>query len=857
MPPLPSGTVTLLFSDIEGSTRLWDEHRSAMAEALIQHNDILRSAIEGHAGLVVKDKGDGFFAVFVAATDAVDAALEAQRRLHSTSWPELLGEIKVRMAVHTGVLDAVDGDYHGPSVNKVARIEGLAHGGQVLVSQATCVVVRDELPLGTELVDMGTHELKGVARPERIYQLTAPGLSDEFPPLVGAGRRGGQLPDYLTSFVGRDQEREQIASMLTTNGHRLVTLLGPGGIGKTRLAVETARSIAKAMPGGAFFADLTTVERPDDVPTALATAVGVHAEGAASLMQLAAAEIAEPTLLVVDNFEHVQPARGTIRDLVNAADDLRVLATSRTPLRIEGESIYRVEPLLATSGNGSAPPAAQLFYDRAAGHGVDIPATGPDAAAVRSIVKRIDGLPLAIELVAARTRVVGVAELDGMLAKSLDVIGAGGAERPERQRTIRATIDWSLGNVSEPQRILFRRLAGLPSGGTLRLLRGVAAEQAATLLDDLAALVDNSLVRVVPDLPGGTRYRLLVPLREYGVELLEAAGETDLVMERLVDHYVAWAPELRQAFEFSGDAEKEIHVDHGNLLAAMWWSLDHGRGADMVQALCLFWVYWFNADIGVTAIDWLRRADQVIDTPYMDWFAGFYAFQSGDFPSLARRMQSAMRGFEELGDAGALAQAQTFAGAAIEDAEESRRVLESAAAYFASQRSGISHFLPSLFLSNNSVQRGEIEEATALRRKVLDWAQRAEYHILIAWSHWNLALTLLALGRVEEAEGHVGECLDYFIDDRYQEGTASAADLVGVFESLRGNHAFAATIFGASQAIFDRLEVARWFESQMQVQQALERARQTLGERTVAELLEEGGTLTYAEFVDLLGSSAR
>lgn len=856
MSSLPSGTVTLLFTDIEGSSTLWDAHRSEMARALDRHNDIVRTAIEARSGVIVKDKGDGFFAVFVSASAAIEAVVDAQENLVGESWPEPIGGIRVRMGLHTGALDATEGDYHGPHVNKVARIEGLAHGGQVLLSEATYSVVRDELPDGVELIDLGTHELKGLARPERIFQLVAPGLPNEFPPLVGPAARGGHLPDYLTTFVGRENERRDVASMLTANGQRLVTLLGPGGIGKTRLAVETARYVADAMPGGAFFADLTSVERPDDVPSVLARAVGVHAEGAASPIALAAAEIAEPTLLVVDNFEHVQPASGALRELVGAAEELRVLATSRTPLRIQGESIYRIEPLGVGSDNGSPSPALELFYNRAAGYGVDIPRSGTPAEAARSIVRRIDGLPLAIELVAARTRVLGVEQLDAMLAESLDVIGAGGAERPERHRTVRATIEWSLRNVTERQRTLFRRLSGPPSGARFELLRDLAPEQPATLLDDLTALVDHSLVRVVPDLPGGTRYRQLVPLREYGVELLEASGETNLVMSRLVDHYVHRSADLKRSFEFGEEAERELRVDHANLLAAMWWSLDHGRAADLVRAFNDFWVYWFNADIGVTARRWLQEADRIVDTPYMDWFAGFYAFQAGDFPAMASRMRSAITGFAEVGDTEALERARIFAGAAADDVEEGRRLLEVASAYFASQGAGISRFLPLLFLSINSVRRGDIEDAAALRSEVLMWSQRAEYPVLIAWSHWNLALALMALGRMHEAADHGRDALHYFIDDRYQEGTASAADIFGILESHRGNHAMAATIFGASNAIYTKLEVHRWFEAQAQVDQALQRAAAHLGERTVAELLEEGATLTYTELVELASDLA-
>ncbi|MFV1963752.1 MAG: adenylate/guanylate cyclase domain-containing protein, partial [Acidimicrobiia bacterium] len=252
---LPSGTVTLFFSDIEESSRLWDNHKSEMAVALSEHNRLLLDAISSNGGAVVKDKGDGFFAAFPAADNAVACALSAQRSLRAASWPEPIGTLRVRMALHTGTIESENGDYRGPVVNRVARLEGIAHGGQVLVSDATRAVVEDCLPEGASLLDLGAHMLRGMERSERVFQLNAPDLSEEFPPLLSAVG-GVALPSYPTSFVGRSAEQREIGDLLDTGDRRLVTLLGPGGIGKTRLAVETARGIAESLAGGAFFVDL-------------------------------------------------------------------------------------------------------------------------------------------------------------------------------------------------------------------------------------------------------------------------------------------------------------------------------------------------------------------------------------------------------------------------------------------------------------------------------------------------------------------------------------------------------------------------------------------------------------------------
>ncbi|MEE8407198.1 MAG: adenylate/guanylate cyclase domain-containing protein, partial [Acidimicrobiia bacterium] len=685
---LPSGTVTLLFTDIEDSSGKWEEHRSEMAAALTQHNRLLIEAISGNGGVVVKDKGDGFFAAFPSADAALSCALDAQLSLRAADWPDAIGTLKVRMALHTGTVRNENGDYHGPVVNRVARLEGIAHGGQVLVSEATKTLVEDSLPEGASLVDLGTHALRGMERAERVFQLMAPDLADEFPPLLSAVG-GIALPSYPTSFVGRSTELQAIGELLDGEG-RLVTLLGPGGIGKTRLAVETARDMANGLAGGAFFVDLARFSEADDVGFAIAEAVGAHPEGTASNVTLAAARITRPTLLVLDNFEHLASAATTVAELLELATDVRVIATSRTPLHIRGERIFPIEPLSSQNGSGSVPAAVELFYERAAGFGVSLGDEGSDAEAVRSIVRRLDGLPLAIELVAARTRLIGIGELDAMLARSLDAVGSGAADLPVRQRTIRSTIDWSLKALTEGQRNLFSQLSIFPAGATLAQLEDVSGPDiGGDLLHELAALVDNSLVNVVTDQPGGTRYRQLALLRDYGAELLSQSGSTDLIMGRLVDYYVATVPEQGRRIQTSDTVEKEIRADHDSLVAAMNWSLDHDRAADMVDGVCDIWVYWFNGDRAMSAAQWVAIADEQLDTPKLDWLVGFFAFQTGDFEKAVARFMGAIERFEETEDAEWKAMSQGFAGALFEDLDAGREMLEAAVSQFGEHDFGV------------------------------------------------------------------------------------------------------------------------------------------------------------------------
>ncbi|MBT8201696.1 MAG: adenylate/guanylate cyclase domain-containing protein [Acidimicrobiia bacterium] len=840
MDALPSGVLTLLFTDIEQSSRLWDEHRSDMAVALVRHNELLKSIIAEHQGFVVKDKGDGFFAAFVAPADAVRCVVDAQRRLRAESWPDPV-DIKVRMGLHTGAVEAHEGDYHGPTVNQVARIEGLAHGGQVLLSETTVALLGGDLPDGVGTRDLGAHTLKGISQPARVYQLTAPDLPEEFPPLVSSHAVGVPLPDFPTSFVGREDDRRALAGYFTGNGTRLVTLLGPGGIGKTRLAVEAAREVAPELGASAYFADLTSVQVATDVPGAIAAALGVRVEGAAPPVELIAQRISEPSLLVVDNFEHVQDAQGTVGELVNTVEPLRIMATSRTPLQVRGEKIYRLDPLGVAGGNGRRPPAVQLFYDRAADYGVDLADAGPEADSVHAIVERVDGLPLAIELVAARTRVLDVTELNARLQESMGVIGSGGAELPERQRTIRSTIDWSLKHVSESQRTLFRRLAALPAGASLDVLEAVAGTDLdEDLLDAVQGLVDYSLVQAVRGLPGGTRYRQLVPMREHGLDLLREAGEEEQVLGRLVDYFVDTAVERGQSFEFSHEPERELRVDHQNLLAAMRFSLDHSRAGDLAEAFNHFWVYWFNADIGMTALPWLAAAAEQVDTPYMDFLMGFFAFQQGDMESVGERMGRAIEGFSELGDQRALNRARWFAGAAHPDLTEGRRMLLAGKEYFDTEQDGISRFLPLLFLSINAVLQGDTAQVVELRKSLLNWAERADYRVLIAWGHWNLSLGYIAIEDFDAAESHARAALEMMVEDQYIEGMASALDLIGILESRAGNHERALPLFGAASDGFEKIQAHRWFESEMFMNQAIAAATEDMGEERVAGLLEQG-----------------
>lgn len=845
MPAGSSTTLTVLFTDIEGSTSLWDADEAAMRSAHEQHNRILFEAFEAHGGSVVKNRGDGFMVVFPDPVRALEATVAGQRGLHEAQWPEETGPLKMRAALSTGVAEARDGDYYGTSVNRGARLESMAHGGQILVAESTRALVVDLLPADLDLVDLGRHRLRGIAREERVFQVAAPGLPDGFPPLGASSRRGNRLPTPSGAFFGRDAIVADIRGLLD-NGARLVTLLGPGGIGKTRLAVEVARGLESGLSGGAFFADLSSVESVDAVAAALVEAVGAHHEGSADPIDLIADAIDGPALLVVDGFDRTAAA-ATIARILERCPDLTIIATSHRPLGIDAERISRVPPLSVSDGDGVS-PAVALFYDRAAAQGVAL--SDDDLAAVDSICRRLDGLPLAIELVAARTRLLGVSELDQMLAGSLDAIGSASTDTLGGKRTLRGTIDLSLHDLTDAQRALFTRLSAMPAGATLDLATWISGA-GGSVLDDIAALVDNSLVNAVTGLPGGTRFRQLAPLREYGSELLAEEGATGATLDRLVEYYITESPRLRRSLEIRAETEHQLKADHPNLIKAMERSVDVDRYEEMAVVLMDLWIYWFNGDRVGTLADWLQSVGASSPTASLAWLKGLVAMQQGDYENAGPLFAAALEMFRESGYDRGEALAAVFLATTLEDPEEARARLHFARERFVERDEPMGTFLTSLFESGVDAAEGDVEASLATRLEGLAMAETHEYPVLVAWMHWNLGITYTALGRLGHATASLQEALDYMVSDGYQEGIASCALSLGTVEVELGRPEDGMRLIAASNAIFDRIGAHVWMEAAGQSEAATEKARHALGASEVDRIAAEGAALSLSDVVDL------
>ena len=598
---LPTGTVTLLLADVEGSTRLWETQADVMTAAIARFNRVVCDVVAAHDGVrpVEQGEGDSFVAAFARASDAVAAALALQRAP--------LAPIRLRIGVHTGEVQLRDeGNYAGPTINRTARLRDLAHGGQTVLSGATEPLVVDRLPEGVWLTDLGTHQLRDLPRPERVVQLCHPDLVNEFAPLRVSGTVvSTRLPAQLTSFVGRDAEGTQLRELLAQN--RVVTLTGAGGVGKTRLAIQVAAQLAPEFGDGVWYVDLAPITDPDLVPVTVARALGLPDQPGRSTMDILLRFIRDRQMLVVlDNCEHLLDASAElVVAVLSGAGRLRLLATSREAIGVAGEVSWRVPSLTL------ADEAIELFIDRARHAQPGFAVSDDNAAAVGEICARLDGVPLAIELAAARVRALSVADILDSLHDRFRLLTGGARTAVRRQQTLRASVDWSHALLTGPERVLFRRLAVFLGGFDLDAAQAVAGGgevQRYQVLDQLALLVDKSLV-VAEDNRGRTRYRLLETVRQYALEKLGESGDADAVRSRHRDHYTAMAalldtpagPDYEQRLE---QAETEI----ANLRAAFGWSRESGDVALALQLASSLQALWVQRGRVQEGLTWFNTA---------------------------------------------------------------------------------------------------------------------------------------------------------------------------------------------------------------------------------------------------------
>ncbi len=902
--PRPTGTVTFLFSDIEGSTQRWDRDREAMQDAVRRHDALMKKAIAQHDGYVFKTIGDAFCTAFARPQDAVVAILDAHRALDAEDFSGIDG-LRVRAAVHTGTADEREGDYFGPALNRTARLLTIGHGGQVLVSGVTTDLVQGALPPRASLRDLGEHRLRDLARPEQVYQLVSPDLAADFPPLRSVDLFPNNLPLQLKSFVGRDAEIAEIMALIEQ--HRLVTLVGSAGVGKTRTALQVAANLLDGSADGVWLIELAPLASGDYVPSTVAQALGLTlAPDGDPVENLVRALKGKRALLVFDNCEHlIEPASRAISAILHGCPNVKVLASSRQGLGIDGEETYRMPSLefppediaghlLAADATRSA--AIALFVDRAAAVDKRFTLVDENAPVVADICRRLDGIPLAIELAASRVRILSPRQLRERLDERFRVLTGGSRDVLPRQQTLRALIDWSHDLLDERERVLFRRLGTFVNGFTLEGAVAVGSSEGLDeidVFDVLSSLVDKSLVLAEPAVDS-VRYRFLESTRIYASEKLTDAGERELLADRHLYYQRVRFAELRVQWERTArrtEFNEALATELDNVRGALDWALtkpDVPAGGWLLAEIGMAWEPLGLRNEGITRDETFIAALPTreslllarLSTPLADMLAHAnrseralelatravaYARASGDGPTLADALQKyafISLAFGTRGDAEkALVEAESIPNAsaylrllffftkaqlcdANGDTDTAVRIWEQLRQRHRSLGNTHNEVVAVLNLAEIEHEKGQTEQAIALVREILPQARRGRETALVRSALVNLAGYLVAAddfpGVIEAAYEVIGPHARREPDDAK---VAQVVEHLALVYALRGELARASILEGYAASAFRQLGFRREFTEITTYERLTALLREGLAPDELARLTAEGAAL--------------
>ena len=891
----PAGTLTFLFSDIEGSTRLEQAlGTAAYATVLERHRELLRAAFGAHGGLEQGTEGDSFFVVFSSAGAALVAAVEGQRALGAESWPPD-AEIRVRMGLNAGEATKTGGSLVGLAINRAARIAAAGHGGQIVVSEAVRGLIGADLPDGVTLRGLGTHRLKDLGEPQLLLQVEAEGLALEFPPLRSIDARPNNLPTQLTSFVGREREQEEAGALLAAN--RLVTLTGPGGTGKTRLSLQVAANAAEDFPDGIFFVALETVREPILVPSRLAAAVGIAEPARRTASEVLEEWLAgKQVLFVLDNFEQVIDAGPLVADLLRVAPGLKVLATSRAPLHVSGEQEYPVpglptppDPSQMTALERAQLPAAvrnfdlatlgtyeavRLFIARANAVKPGFQVTNENAPAVAAICARLRGMPLAIELAAARIKLLSPDAILSRLEHQLNVLAAGSRDLPERQQTLRGAIAWSYDILDEACRLLLDRLSVFEGDIEIEAAEAVcgpASELGQEVIDGLLSLANQSLIRTIED-PAEPRFEMLDTIREFATEMLDGRGQRAELEQRHGAWFAAYVE--RGAAQLSGDDQRtwleRFEHAHDNVRIALDRAAAREDGEVAIGLAFHTWRFWQKRGHlyearrrldAMAAADWSRR-DPILRARLLEALGGV-AWWQGDIKAMATAYEEAAAIWRAMENPSELANAlynDSFAYAVPDSADvklgeadpegKGRALLEEALALYRTLgdergEANVLWGLGNLRYFSLDADPGSEEFALALEK-----FRRVGDRTMETWSLHMLAGALLRLGRLDEARQDMLQALRQFHAASDAAGVTLVLDDLSALAVTIGEPERGARLWGAARHLVSTTgaTLATVLDDAIQLQ-VRANVRTAMAPDVLDRLAAEGAALTLDEAV--------